>query len=100
MHVTIIPESGIPEIGGYMELVKLGKKGQLSIPRAVLKRVGIENETPMLVDTTPDGAIILRQAAVYPIEIYSDERLREFLEADTMTPAKAKKLRMALKASK
>ena len=47
-----------------MDLVKLGKKGQLSIPRSVLRRVGIDKETPMLVDTTSDGAIILRQAAV------------------------------------
>jgi len=83
-----------------MELVKLGKKGQLSIPRAVLRRVGIEKETPMLVDTTPDGAIILRQAAVYPVEIYSDERVKEFLAADEMTPSQAKRVRAALKASK
>lgn len=81
-----------------MELVKLGKKGQLSIPRVVLKRVGIEKETPMLVDTTPDGAIILRQAAVYPVELYSDERVKEFLDADEMTPAQKKRLRTALKA--
>ncbi len=83
-----------------MELVKLGKKGQLSIPRAVLRRVGIEKETPMLVDTTPDGAIILRQAAVYPIEIYSDERVKGFLAADEMTPSQAKRVRAALKVSK
>jgi bifunctional DNA-binding transcriptional regulator/antitoxin component of YhaV-PrlF toxin-antitoxin module len=80
-----------------MELVKLGKKGQLSIPRAVLKRVGIETETPMLVDTTADGAIVLRRAAVYPVEMYSDERIREFLEADAMTPAQKRKVSAALK---
>lgn len=82
-----------------MELVRLGKKGQLSIPRSVLKRVGIEHETPLLVDTTPDGAIILRQAVVYPVELYSDERVEEFLEADRMTPALNEKLSAALPAS-
>ncbi len=75
-----------------MELVKLGKKGQLSLPRSVLRRVGIEKEMPLLVDTTPDGAIILRQAAVYPIELYSDDRVSEFFEADTIPPALEKKL--------
>lgn len=65
-----------------MELVKLGKKGQLSIPRTVLNRVGITSEMPMLVDTTADGAIILRQAVVYPVEMYSNERIQEFLDAD------------------
>lgn len=82
-----------------MELVKLGKKGQLSIPRAVLKRVGIDSETPMLVDTTADGAIVLRQAAVYPIEMYSDERVQEFLETDAMPAALKQKLAAALKAN-
>jgi len=80
-----------------MELVKLGKKGQVSIPRAVLKRVGIETEIPMLVDTTADGAIVLRPAAVYPIEMYSDERVREFLETDTMPADLKRKAAAALK---
>lgn len=35
-----------------------------------LKRLGIEGEIPLLVETTADGAILLRPAAVYPIEIY------------------------------
>jgi hypothetical protein len=39
----------------------------------VLKKVGITDKTPLLVDTTDDGAIILRRAVVYPIGIYSDE---------------------------
>ena len=80
-----------------MELVKLGKKGQLSIPRAVLKRVGIEMNVSMLVDTTADGAIILRPAAVYPIEMYSDERVQEFLAADAITPTQKYKMAAILK---
>ena len=65
-----------------MELVKLGRSGQVSIPRAVLKRLGIGPETMMLVEVTVDGGILLRPAGVYPIEIYSDERIAEFLEED------------------
>ena len=61
-----------------MDIVKCGKKGQITIPRVVLKRLGIEENTPMLLDVTDDGAIILRQAAVLPIEIYSDARIAEF----------------------
>ncbi len=83
-----------------MDLVKLGKKGQLSIPRSVLKRVGIEAETPMLVDTTQDGAIILRQAAVYPIEIYSDERVEEFLAEDAVPSALQAKVEAALQTAR
>ena len=75
-----------------MDLVKLGKKGQLSLPKSILKKLGIEGDTFLLVDTTPEGAISLRQAGVYPLEIYSDERLKEFAEADRMTPEEAKRL--------
>ena len=78
-----------------MELVKLGKKGQVSIPRSALKRVGIEGETPMLVETTPDGAILLRPAVVYPIEIYSDERIQEFVAEDTLPAEAARRLSQA-----
>ena len=75
-----------------MELVKLGKKGQISIPRAVLKSLGIEKEAPMLIDTTPEGAIILRQAVVYPLEIYSEERVALFLKEDTLSATQKEKI--------
>ena len=80
-----------------MELVKLGKSGQVSIPRAILRRLGISGEQAFLVDTTPDGAIVLKQAGVYPIEIYSEARIREFDEADRLTSDEATKLKRALK---
>ncbi|CAG0963406.1 AbrB/MazE/SpoVT family DNA-binding domain-containing protein [Geobacter sp.] len=83
-----------------MEMVKLGKKGQVSIPKAVLNRVGISGEVPLLVETTDDGAIILRQAAVYPIEIYSDERIREFLAEDALSPEEEKQIRAKLSKKK
>jgi AbrB family looped-hinge helix DNA binding protein len=75
-----------------MELVKLGKKGQVSIPRSILKKLGLEGDIALLVDTTGDGAIVLRPAAVYPVEIYSDERIREFDDSDRMDPATAARL--------
>lgn len=75
-----------------METVKLGKKGQLSIPSGILKRLGIEGDSTLIVETTSDGAIVLRPAAVYPIEIYSDKRIREFDTADRMDAKTAARL--------
>ena len=80
-----------------MELVKLGKRGQLSIPRAVLRRLGIAGEQTLLVDTTADGSIVLRQAGVYPLETYSEARLREFEEADRLTASEKSRLKRKLK---
>lgn len=80
-----------------MQLVKLGKKGQLSLPKAILQQAGISGEMPLLVDAKDDGTIILRQAGVYPIEIYSDERIAAFMEEDRMTSKQASLIDRALK---
>ena len=74
-----------------MNLIKLGKKGQVSIPQGVLRQLGIAPDSPLLVETTGDGAIVLRQVSVHPVEMYSDERLAEFERENTMTPAQARK---------
>lgn len=83
-----------------MDMVKLGRKGQVSIPKAVLERLGLIGEVPMLVETTLDGAILLRRAGVYPIEIYSDDRAREFDDADRMDAATSARMARARRARK
>jgi bifunctional DNA-binding transcriptional regulator/antitoxin component of YhaV-PrlF toxin-antitoxin module len=80
-----------------MELVKLGKRGQVSIPRAVLRRLGIVGEQTLLVDASADGSIVLRQAGVYPLEIYGEDRLREFEDADRLTAGERAALKRKLK---
>lgn len=79
-----------------MEIARLGKKGQVSIPKSVLRRLGLGEQTLLLVDTTPEGSIILRPAAAYPIEVYSDSRVREFAREDHLTPQEARRLRRKL----
>ncbi len=79
-----------------MELAKLGKKGQLSIPRSLLRQAGITPEAPVLLEATKDGAILIRPAAVYPIERYTEERIAEFVAEDELDSDRAKRLRSAL----
>jgi bifunctional DNA-binding transcriptional regulator/antitoxin component of YhaV-PrlF toxin-antitoxin module len=69
-----------------MELAKLGRNGQVTIPRPVLKRLGLEGEVPLTVETTADGATVLRQAVLVPIGIHSDERIKEFEENSRIDP--------------
>lgn len=76
-----------------MEVVKLGKKGQLSIPQGVLRQLGLTGESTLLLDVAEDGAIVLRQAGVYPIEIYSDARIAEFEKENRVPPSLEKKVR-------
>jgi hypothetical protein len=49
----------------------------------------VKDGTPQIVR---DGSIVLRPAGVYPIEIYSDARVSEFLDEDHLTPEEVKKL--------
>jgi len=76
-----------------MELVKLGKKGQVTIPKGILRSIGVSDESPFLVEATRDGGIMLRPAAVYPIEMYSDERIAEFEKENTAPPALVAKIK-------
>lgn len=78
--IPLIRIAGIPESWhtGVMDTVKIGKKGQVTIPRRVLEAAGLVAETQVIVEPEADGSIRLRPAAVYPIEIYSEERVAEF----------------------
>ncbi len=79
-----------------MDTVTLGSKGQVSIPRPALQRLGLAGGELLIVETTADGAIVLRPAAVYPIEIYSDERVSEFLAEDELPAKVAVRVRKVL----
>ena len=79
-----------------MDIVKLGKKGQLSLPAAVLRKLGLRGAATLLVEATDDGAVILRSAAVYPIELYSDARIKEFDAANRHTGAEKARVRKAV----
>jgi len=79
-----------------MNMTRIGKKGQVSIPKAVLDKLGIEPETVMLVEAADDGSIVLRPAGVYPVELYSDARVSEFLGEDRLTDKEVARLRTVL----
>ena len=83
-----------------MELVKLGKKGQVTIPRSILKAIGISDAAPLLVEATTDGTIVLRQAGVYPIELYNEARIKEFEGHNTIPPALNARVSRLLKKKK
>jgi AbrB family looped-hinge helix DNA binding protein len=84
-----------------MDIVRLGKKGQVSLPAGVLRKLGLQGEAATLtVEATEDGALVLRPAAVYPVEIYSGERLKEFEDANRLSPKEAARVARALKRRK
>ncbi len=83
-----------------MDVVRLGKKGQVSLPKTVLKRLGMMGEALLLVSTTPEGGILLKPAGVYPIEIYSEKRVNEFLAEDRMTPDEQRRVKHRIRSGR
>ena len=83
-----------------MDVVKLGKKGQVSLPAALLRKLGLEGRATLLVEATDDGAVVLRPAGVYPIELYSAARVKEFEESNRLAPAHARRVQRALRRRK
>jgi AbrB family looped-hinge helix DNA binding protein len=75
-----------------MEVIKLGKKGQVSIPQSILAQLGLSSETLFQVETTNEGAILLQPTEIYPIEIYGQQRLDSFAEEDTLTDEESRKI--------
>ena len=80
---------------GTMEVVRLGKSGQISLPKAMLRRLGLAGGALLLVDVTPEGGIILRPAGAYDSPggtvrqeaASSDDLMRIFIDGTTLRPA-------------
>jgi len=82
-----------------MDIVRLGKKGQVSLPKAVLKRLGLEGQALLLVDVTPAGGILLKPAGVYPIEVYSEKRITEILTEDRPSRAEQRRVQRKIRSA-
>ena len=63
-------------------------------------RISVSNAACHRAKRKPDGAIVLRQAAVLPVEIYSDARLAEFEREGTVSDMEAAAATALLKARK
>jgi hypothetical protein len=68
-----------------VELAKLRRKGQLSIPKRLLGALGVGGEAYFLAELAPEGGLLLRLAGVYPLEVYAEGCLQELLAENTLT---------------
>tara|TARA_B100001778_G_C18056837_1_gene392344 strand:- start:60 stop:299 length:240 start_codon:yes stop_codon:yes gene_type:complete len=65
------------------ETTFLTERGTLTLPAAIRKSLGLQGKQQLIVETTPNGEILLRPAAIVPLEMYSEERIAEFASDDT-----------------
>ena len=60
------------------EASKVGKRGMVVLPAKLRKRFGIEEGAYIIAEERDEG-ILIRPAALIPIEMYTPERVAEFL---------------------
>lgn len=60
----------------------LTERGTLTLPASIRKTLGLKGKQQLIVEANEAGEIVLRPAAVVPIEIYSEERIAEFSQDD------------------
>ena len=70
----------------YMETGKVGKKGVFTIPAPLRKRFGLADGSLIIAEEREDG-ILLRPAVATPVEVYSNERVAEFLLSNAVDVA-------------
>ena len=64
------------------EIIPLTERGSLTLPAAFRKELGLSGKQQLIAQINDMGEIVLKPAAVFPIETYSDERIKEFAEQD------------------
>jgi antitoxin PrlF len=56
-------------------------RGVVTLPAKLRSALGLKADDLLIAETTPEG-LLLRPVVTLPVEIYSDERIREFDEAE------------------
>lgn len=57
-------------------------RGVVTLPAKLRQALGLKADDQLIAETTPDG-LLLRPAITLPVEIYSENRIREFDAAET-----------------
>ena len=83
---------------------RVGRRGTIVLPAKIRRRYGFEEGTMVVAEESEYG-VLLRPAALLPIEIYSPERKAEFLLANAVDPedrkaAEAEARKLGVKPSK
>lgn len=61
--------------------VTITSRGVVTLPAKLRRAMGLKADDLLIAETTPEG-LLLRPAIPVPIEIYSDERVAEFDQAE------------------
>jgi AbrB family looped-hinge helix DNA binding protein len=61
--------------------VTITSRGVITLPAKIRQALGLKADDHLIAETTPEG-LLLRPALTMPVEMYTDERVREFDAAE------------------
>lgn len=77
-----------------MTTITVNSRGTLTLPMTLRKKYGLTHGGSVIAEETSQG-IMIKPSVTYPIELYTDSRVREFDETDaaldSFLKSKAKK---------
>lgn len=63
-------------------MLTVTSRGIVTLPVKLRRALGLRADDHLIAETTPDG-LLLRPAVTLPVEVYTEQRIREFDEAET-----------------
>jgi len=69
----------------------VGERGQITIPKDLRKRLGIEPKTPVAMEITPQG-LLIHPTVTVPIRGFSEDFIEEITAADALKKGEKEKI--------
>lgn len=61
-----------------VKLISVNERGVLTLPKEARERLGVSRGGQLFMGIDEQGGVILRAGMVTPIEMYSNDRMKEF----------------------
>jgi len=74
-------------------ILTMNSRGVVTLPAKLRQAMGLKADDPLIAETTPQG-LLLRPAITLPLEMYTDQRLAEFEQAEAELAAVLPGLRL------
>jgi bifunctional DNA-binding transcriptional regulator/antitoxin component of YhaV-PrlF toxin-antitoxin module len=62
-------------------ILTMNSRGVVTLPAKLRQAMGLKADDPLIAETTPQG-LLLRPAITLPLEMYTEQRLAEFEQAE------------------
>ncbi len=78
------------------ETLIVSNRGQITLPAAIRKRIGIKEGSAVIIEDR-GNELVLKPAAVFEVEMYSDKQIAEWEKADDMSQKEKEAVRKKIK---